>query len=1375
MRLRRVSWLRDGGGRQAAERGRGRGGHGLSLEARWRGCGRAEATDLSGARGFRRRGLAAARRFRRQGSAGARGRKATEGGGRPLAFLIGSRDRDFQLPVHYCRAVDEAYQQTAIDDRSIKTLGIAIAYYPWNTWLLLFFLAQLYALLSTSDGGNITHLPDPFLCHLDQAKSLLQLKKSFLFGTSTTILPSWQDGTDCCLWEGVGCDASSGNITALDLNNYGLSSYSLDPSIFTITSLRRLDLSMNDFSGGRWDSWSTIWSDTIPAYGFERLTLLTHLNLSNSGLYGLIPIGISKLANLLSLDLSGPPHCYDGIVACNSLGSDFNTLLANLSNLRELYLDGVDMSDSEEHWCTSLATFVPHLQVLSLADCWLSGSIHETLSRIQSLRVINLQRNYDISAGPFPEFFVEFVNLTELQLSDINLEGWFPSRTFRSKHLRVLDLSNNPDLSGHVPNFSNASCLEILRLYGTNIMSLKPTSSSNFMSLKELSLDRNLVSMDFLYSLGRLGSLCWLDLGLESVSDLRPIFSWIGDRKILTSLALTGCNFSMTEPSLVSNFRTLRSLNMVECILPRPILSAIGNLMDLETLEIDNCITYGSMSSSFSNLKILRNIYINNCDLSGPMSSAIGNLTNLRTMYINGGGFSGPMPAGIGNLTNLRSMRIIDGGFSRPMPIAIGNLTNLKTLEIHDAYIGTIPYAIGQLKQLMWLDLAGCNFSGSIPSSIVSLTHLTKLDLFYNSLNGEIPLCIYTLPVLRHLDLSWNQLHGHIQESDIVPSQLEYLDLSKNELSGPIPKTIFQLNNLIYLDVSSNNLIGLVELNSFWTLRNLVSLHLSNNKLCVMDREGHKPLSTYLSGPTELGLASCKITQFPISLMHSEQISYLDLSCNNISGAIPNHVWEAWSDSLLYLNLSHNNFTDIQLTSGVFPFTNALDTLDLSSNRLLGQIPMPKSSAHFLDYSSNRFSSVLRNFTMYLAYTSYFSMSKNYLSGHIPYSICKSGMEVLDLSHNKFNGPVPSCLLEGQNSCPRCGVQSSLRVLNLRENEFEGTFPSNIAKACSLQIIDLHNNKIEGKLPSELSNCQDLEILDFGSNQIADTFPSWLRGLPQLYVIILGSNRFYGAIGDIVGDTKSEECFPSLRIIDLGSNNFSGNLRPQWFKRLKSMMTNMSTTGQIIAIDRFSDFAGYYQGSIEITYKGSYISLEKILTTFTAIDFSNNSLEGTIPESIGRLVSLRVLNMSNNAFTGKIPAKLGGMTDLESLDLSCNQLSGEIPEELTGLTFLDVLNLSNNHLVGKIPQAHQFSTFNSSSFEGNAGLWGPPLSELPCGASNYTPSYDNVNKSVDVVLFLFSGLGFGIGFAAAIVVKWDRVRSWFTAAASVSQTRLPLE
>jgi hypothetical protein len=70
--------------------------------------------------------------------------------------------------------------------------------------------------------------------------------------------------------------------------------------------------------------------------------------------------------------------------------------------------------------------------------------------------VINLQDNFDTAATPFPVFFMDFLNLSVLNhLADTHLQGLFPRRTFRSKALRVLDLSYNPDPSGHVPNTSS--------------------------------------------------------------------------------------------------------------------------------------------------------------------------------------------------------------------------------------------------------------------------------------------------------------------------------------------------------------------------------------------------------------------------------------------------------------------------------------------------------------------------------------------------------------------------------------------------------------------------------------------------------------------------------------------------------------------------------------------------------------------------------------------------------------------------------------------------------------------------------------------------------------------------------------------------------
>nr|XP_048330485.1 putative receptor like protein 25 [Ziziphus jujuba var. spinosa] len=166
--------------------------------------------------------------------------------------------------------------------------------------------------------------------------------------------------------------------------------------------------------------------------------------------------------------------------------------------------------------------------------------------------------------------------------------------------------------------------------------------------------------------------------------------------------------------------------------------------------------------------------------------------------------------------------------------------------------------------------------------------------------------------------------------------------------------------------------------------------------------------------------------------------------------------------------------------------------------------------------------------------------------------------------------------------------------------------------------------------------------------------------------------------------------------------------------------------------------------------KGLEISYVRILIFFMSIDLSNNKFYGEIPSSIGDARDLIVLNLSSNNFAGRIPSSLGNLIELESLDLSNNELSSEIPQKLTGLTFLGYLNLSNNQLTGPIPQARQIGTFSNSSFEGNWGLCGPPLSKK-CETSPVPPSHYS-EESGDSI---FSGFGWkavAIGYGCGLII-----------------------
>ncbi|KAF2318921.1 hypothetical protein GH714_011693 [Hevea brasiliensis] len=140
-----------------------------------------------------------------------------------------------------------------------------------------------------------------------------------------------------------------------------------------------------------------------------------------------------------------------------------------------------------------------------------------------------------------------------------------------------------------------------------------------------------------------------------------------------------------------------------------------------------------------------------------------------------------------------------------------------------------------------------------------------------------------------------------------------------------------------------------------------------------------------------------------------------------------------------------------------------------------------------------------------------------------------------------------------------------------------------------------------------------------------------------------------------------------------------------------------------------------YDYSVSLTLKGLEIELVKIQTLLTSIDLSGNKFTGEIPQSIGKLKSLKLLNLSHNQLTGNIQPSLGNLSNLESLDLSSNLLVGRIPMQLTYLTFLEVFRVSHNQLEGPIPEGKQFNTIDSTSYEGNLGLCGFPLEKCDSG------------------------------------------------------------
>ena len=81
----------------------------------------------------------------------------------------------------------------------------------------------------------------------------------------------------------------------------------------------------------------------------------------------------------------------------------------------------------------------------------------------------------------------------------------------------------------------------------------------------------------------------------------------------------------------------------------------------------------------------------------------------------------------------------------------------------------------------------------------------------------------------------------------------------------------------------------------------------------------------------------------------------------------------------------------------------------------------------------------------------------------------------------------------------------------------------------------------------------------------------------------------------------------------------------------------------------------------------------------------NWNLSGSIPAEIGNLSNLEQLWLYYTGLNGSIPPQLGNLTNLKRLVIYWSQLSGPIPPQLGNLTNLEWLRLQGNSLNGSIP------------------------------------------------------------------------------------------
>ncbi|XP_040987488.1 receptor like protein 21-like isoform X11 [Juglans microcarpa x Juglans regia] len=870
-------------------------------------------------------------------------------------------------------------------------------------------------------------------CLEEERAGLLHLK-SFLiisipsfraYNSDYDRLPSWVDHekSDCCNWERVTCNSTTGHLIELSLENlmqdprYNYYDYDyyyyyemerfreehrwlLNVSLLEpFKELRSLDLSCNAIDG------------CIPDEGFEKLSTLRNLEILNLGrnffddnsiLQSLGAITSLKTLNLTENKLEGyfPAQELVTLRDLNTLDISWNryngTLpnqgferLAVLRNLETLILDW--------NWFGYMST-IPSLSnltsLMTLSLSWnnirfdegvnVEGGSFKRLAVLRNLKTLNLEWNhFDDSIIPS---LSGLTSLTTLSLAGNKIQGGEGSKMLsRLENLEKLDLSVN-------------------FLKDTNFFQ----SIATIKSLKNLNLHWNELGRSF-------GTKGWEILSrLENLEILDLSHNYLNDTSFLQSIAA---------------IKSLKNLNLAWNDLggsfPTKGWKMLSRLENLEILDLNkNFLNDTSFLQSIAAVKSLKTLNLQYNELTGSFpTKELANLSNLDVLILGVNHFGGRLPMqgrvprglttgclslSILNLahnsfngaifigTNQENLQMNDNQFTSITPVH-NSTVYLSYLDISNNKISdTIPRWLGNTSYLRTLVMADNSFYGSIPCEL-SMTG--TLDLSHNLFTGSLPFCL-NLPKLEHLYLQGNKFTGSIPKVLFNSSSLLTLDIGDNNFTGSISVEIKQLQSLKVLLLSSNHFTGIIP-NQLCLLRMISIMDLSKNAFsgtipqCLHDIYFGKtaaPSVDYFSGKVDhigwgieptytykgfsdwdsnayryLKYVDVEVEiEFVTKYRHSSYkgsilgyMSGLDLSCNKLTGSIPSELGQI--SSLHALNLSYN-----QLTSTIpesFSKLTPLESLDLSHNSLSGEIPSTLIDLTFLEV---------------------FSVANNNLSGKVP-------------------------------------------------------------------------------------------------------------------------------------------------------------------------------------------------------------------------------------------------------------------------------------------------------------------------------------------------------------------------------------------------------
>lgn len=224
--------------------------------------------------------------------------------------------------------------------------------------------------------------------------------------------------------------------------------------------------------------------------------------------------------------------------------------------------------------------------------------------------------------------------------------------------------------------------------------------------------------------------------------------------------------------------------------------------------------------------------------------------------------------------------------------------------------------------------------------------------------------------------------------------------------------------------------------------------------------------------------------------LHSDNWLDYDVSeCDWYSSYDPNNSYSPWEletcddDAMIVIFDLHSNNLGGSLT-GMTRYYEQLRYLDLSHNNITGSPPQLRSSKlmEVFDISHNLMEgSFVASAGFVASDLRVANIGSNQLSGYLnPAFEFLPKLEIFNLTSNRFHQEIAS----------QFQYTTRLTYLGLGDNFFTGTIPTELSGIAGLQTLDVSGNtQVRGTIPSELALLKALEYFYISGTEITGKIP----------------------------------------------------------------------------------------------------------------------------------------------------------------------------------------------------------------------------------------------------------------------------------------------